>query len=122
MVARVVAARCTNCPSNGSWVYALLASLTSSFQSGAGPWGSLVMDKAGNLYGTMREGGIYTQGTVFKLTPYNGGWTYTSLHDFTCPSGCGPYGSVVFDADGNLYGTASGGGSDGYGVVWEITP
>jgi hypothetical protein len=41
------------------------------------------MDKAGNLYGTTGDGGIYFSGSVFKLTPSNGGWTYTSLHDST---------------------------------------
>jgi uncharacterized repeat protein (TIGR03803 family) len=81
------------------------------------------MDKAGNLYGTMREGGVYGSGTVFKLTPSNNGWAYTSLHDFYCSTdGCAPYGSVAFDSDGNIYGTASGGGKYEYGTVWEIKP
>jgi uncharacterized repeat protein (TIGR03803 family) len=64
---------------------------------------------------------------VFKLSPGNGGWTYTSLHDF-CPGGppCGdgytPSGNLAVDSAGNLYGTAANGGSYGGGVVWEITP
>jgi uncharacterized repeat protein (TIGR03803 family) len=109
-------------PSNGNWNFALLASLVSD-QQDAGSSGSLVMDKAGNLYGTTYGGGVYGDGTVFKLTPSNGGWTYTSLHDFYCATdGCGPYSTVVFDADGNIYGTASLGGTDHAGTVWEITP
>ena len=60
---------------------------------------------------------------MFKLTPSNGGWTYTSLHDFTNGSdGSYPYSNLVFDARGNLYGTASAGGANGLGVVFKIAP
>ena len=61
-------------------------------------------------------------------TPSNGSWIFTSLHDFTGGSDGGyPYSNLVFDASGNLYGTASQGGtsancSGGCGVVFEITP
>ena len=80
------------------------------------------MDKDGNIYGTTLRGGANNQGTVFKLTNSNGLWTQTILHDFTGASdGGAPYGNVVMDSKGNLYGTASTGGQ-GYGVVWEITP
>jgi len=107
---------------NGYWNFTLLATLVSTQQSG-GSWSSLVMDKAGNLYGTSRAGGLYDEGTVFKLTPSNGGWTFSIVHSFYCATdGCGPYGSVVFDADGNMYGTTGGGGPSYAGTVWEITP
>jgi uncharacterized repeat protein (TIGR03803 family) len=88
-----------------------------------GPYGGLTMDAAGNLYGTTASGGANGYGSVFKLTPFDGGWNYTSLHDFTGPDGCQPKGKVVLDANGNLYGTTSlCGGTNGYGNVWEITP
>jgi len=88
-----------------------------------GPRDNLGMDAAGNLYGTTRCEGAYNFGNVFKLTPSDNGWTYTSLHDFTGGSdGANPYSNVVFDTSGNLYGTAYAGGSQGLGVVWEITP
>ncbi len=81
------------------------------------------MDGAGNLYGTTGCDGLYESGNVFKLTPSKGGWTYTSLHDFTGGSdGGSPFSNVIFDAVGNLYGTAYAGGSHGVGVVWEIMP
>jgi uncharacterized repeat protein (TIGR03803 family) len=106
-------------PSNGNWTFNLLYSLT----GGDGPWGSLVMDAAGNLYGATNEEGAYGVGTVFKLTPSGGGWTYTDLYDFTGGNdGEYPICSVILDANGNIYGTAAGGGAYGYGVVWEITP
>jgi uncharacterized repeat protein (TIGR03803 family) len=88
-----------------------------------GPWGTLVMDGAGNLYGTTRCGGGQEAGDVFELTYSGGAWTYDELYDFTGGNDGGePYGSVALDANGNLYGTASAGGSEGFGVVWEFTP
>src|SRR5208282_218554 len=76
-----------------------------------------------NLYGTTVCDGANNAGSVFKLTPSGNSWTYTSLHDFTGGSDGGkPYCNVVLDANGNLYGTASVGGTQGVGVVWEITP
>ncbi len=90
---------------------------------GYGPSNSLTLGSDGGLYGTAQGDGQYGQGTVFKLTYANGTWTYTSLHDFTGRDDGGtPFSRVAFDADGNLYGTASMGGSFGYGVVWKITP
>ena len=67
---------------------------------------------------------MYGEGNVWELTPLGGGnWVYTSLYDFMGGSdGADPVSTVVFDANGHLYGTASGGGTTGNGVVWEITP
>jgi uncharacterized repeat protein (TIGR03803 family) len=116
----------------GNWTYHLLYSLpyNSTFDfSLYGPTGSLTMDSAGNLYGTTVLDGAFGGGNVFKLTPSNGGWTYTSLHDFLGNSdGNQPFGNVILDNNGNIFGTASQGGSTGEceqfgcGVVWEITP
>ena len=111
-------------PANVGWTFKTLYSFSGN---GGGPSDKLVMDAAGNLYGTTYIDGAYGYGTVFKLTPSNGGWTYTSLHDFTGGSdGANPISSLVFDANGNLYGTASQGGTGncpgGCGVVFEITP
>ncbi len=109
-------------PSDGGWAFNALYTFTQSF--GGGPGGNLVMDSAGNLYGTTigdSEDQIY--GNVFKLTPSNGGWTYTDLYDFAGGSdGSYPYSNIVIDSAGNLYGTALTGGANGYGVVWELTP
>ena len=52
-----------------------------------------------------------------------GTWTYTSLYDFKGGSdGAHPYTNIVFDSSGNLYGATFGGGANGYGVVFQITP
>ncbi len=111
---------------NGIWTYnTIFASFPDCSQGGCGPQGKLLMDAAGNLYGTTEGGGAYGYGTVFKLTRSNSRWTYTSLHDFTGRSDSGgayPFGGVVRDANGNLYGTTDEGGTNDQGVVFEITP
>jgi uncharacterized repeat protein (TIGR03803 family) len=85
------------------------------------------MDAAGDLYGTTNEGGVSNFGAVFKLTPSENGWTYTSLYDFCpsggpCPDGSFPLSTVVFDSEGNLYGTTSNGGMYDGGTAWKIIP
>lgn len=99
------------------------------------PIGGVVMDGAGNLYGTTYNGGIYdaanTGGTVFELSPTaGGGWTETILHNFSENNvdGFWPCSSLTLDSAGNLYGTASAGGSKVnspvylYGVAFELSP
>jgi uncharacterized repeat protein (TIGR03803 family) len=112
-------------PPGGIRTFSVLYSFicSSGCVNGPGPQASLFMDPAGNLYGTTSQDGTHGYGSVFKLTPGAVGWTYTSLHDFTGGSDGGyPYSNVVLGANGNLYGTASQGGTQGYGVVWEIMP
>ncbi len=91
---------------------------------GADPGAGLVMDPAGNLYGTTVFGGADPgyAGTVFKLTPgAKNKWTHTLLYSFTGGADGGQiYSGVVLDSAGNLYGTAAGGGNGG--VVYEVTP
>ena len=102
-----------------------------SFSGGSDPkfpYAGLIFDKAGNLYGTTEFGGANNQGTVFEITPNsNGSWTETVLYSFTGSTDGGqPYGSLVLDAAGNLYGTTNFGGSSncnlGCGTVFELTP
>jgi len=113
-------------PSQGNWTFNLLYSFAGSGVEG--PVANLILDAAGNLYGTSYVAGPYGFGAVFKLTHSGSGWTYTSLHDFTGGSdGEGPLGQLIFDSNGNLYGTTGLGGnlscgSSGCGVVFEITP
>ncbi len=117
-------------PSGDSWIYTLIYSFSHSGTAvDCGPWASLVMDTAGNLYGTTYCDGAFGYGNVFELSPFNGGWTYTDLYDFCalgppCSDGGNPISVVTLDRSGNgtLYGTASTGGSQGVGVVWKLTP
>ncbi len=101
--------------------FTLLHSFTGGSSDGAYPYyGHLAMDKAGNLYGVTWGGGVYGYGVLYELT---GSGTFTVLHSFNNSSsdGCYPYGSVLLDKAGNLYGTTSGCGSYYYGTVWKFS-
>jgi uncharacterized repeat protein (TIGR03803 family) len=91
-----------------------------SFQGtdGAYPYAGVILDSAGNLYGTTAEGGANGGGTVFKLTPKG---TLTVLHSFDFTDGAYPLGGLVMDAAGNLYGTTSEYGAGGAGTVFKLT-
>ncbi len=85
---------------------------------GATPLAGLVLDAAGNMYGTTFQGGISNQGTVFKLDSTG---TETVLYSFTgSPDGAYPEGDLVLDAAGNLLGTTSEGGTSGVGTVFKL--
>jgi uncharacterized repeat protein (TIGR03803 family) len=112
----------------GAWTENVLRSFGTG-KDGYGPYGSLVLDAAGSLYGTTSEGGYYHHpgcglgcGTVFQLTPgANGTWAFKVLHIFGNGSdGRNPDAGLVLDAAGNLYGTTANGGSDGYGTIFEL--
>jgi len=97
--------------SRGVWKETVLYSFAGGADGGY-PNGPLVMDEAGNLYGTALQGGTQNYGVVFELSPSGGTWVENVLHNFTRLSDGGlPFGGVVFDAAGNLYGTASTGGT-----------
>src|SRR5271168_2950264 len=91
---------------------------------GSYPDGSLTADAAGNLYGTTQIGGAFGWGTVFELSPTpEGKWRFSLLYTFTGGAdGGNPLGNLVFDANGNAYATASSGGADGFGVIFELSP
>ena len=108
-------------PNSGGWLFSTLYAFGSG-DEGCSPQDALVMDGAGSLYGTLLEGGEYLWGAVFKLSQSNNGWTYISLYDFEGDDGEFPASRPIFDASGNLYGTAQFGGANGGGVVFEITP
>lgn len=111
-------------PSGGSWTESILYTFSGG-RDGENPFSGLIFDGAGNLYGTTAAGGLYGYGTVFKLTYQAGtGWTQSTLYTFSAENdgGGGPEGALVFDQSGNLYGTTLGGGANGSGTVFELTP
>jgi uncharacterized repeat protein (TIGR03803 family) len=104
-------------PSNGSWTIAHVVVINGG-PDGAGPVDSLVMDAAGNLYGTMVSTGNPPTGAIFEVST---DWTMTYLYRWS-QGGAEAYGSPIFDANGNLYGTNFFAGQNNDGVVWKITP
>ena len=96
---------------------------------GAVPYAGLILDSAGNLYGTAANGGLTDHcsqgcGVAFELTRNpDGTWLESILHSFTgLEDGSIPVGALVSDSAGNLYGTTAYGGTYGAGIVFELTP
>jgi uncharacterized repeat protein (TIGR03803 family) len=109
----------------GKWTQTVLHNFNGAPYDGNDP-DALVIDPAGNLYGTTFYGGASGLGTLFKLTPHaNGRWTETLLYSFCSVSGCKdgetPGNGLVWDREGNLYGT-TGEGTNSYGTVFKFTP
>ena len=107
----------------GGWSETVIYSFTGGLDGGA-PETPVILDAAGNVYGTAVLGGSSGQGVAFELAPTSGGgWHETVLHSFTGGiDGSGPGSSLVFDVAGNLYGTAEEGGSGGGGTIFELSP
>jgi uncharacterized repeat protein (TIGR03803 family) len=109
-------------PNNGTWTENILHSFGQG-TDGQYPQAGLIFDAAGNLYGTTGRGGAFGYGTVFELVPANGAWTVKVLHSFgDIKYGRRPWGGLVFDAKGNLYGTTQYGGMNGFGTAFELIP
>lgn len=113
-------------PKHGAtaWTQTTLYSFTGS-KDGANPQAALMMDAKGDLYGTTYAGGLSGQGVVFHLVHHkkHGTWTYHKVWSFTGGNDGGvPTGSLTMDNAGNLYGTASQGGTGVVGVVFELSP
>jgi uncharacterized repeat protein (TIGR03803 family) len=127
---------------DGTWTYSVIHIFVDS-ADGVQPTGPLILDGAGNLYGTAQYGGLggcagqYGTGcgVVFKLAPNTDGtWTYSLLHRFTGADGDEPRGGLIFDATGNPYGAATCGGlggstsygepcgGSGNGTVFKLAP
>ena len=112
-------------PHSGKWSESVLYSFQNGASEGVGLNGHLMLDAAGDVYGTAFYGGAYFTGIVFELMTGNSGWTESDIYTF-CTHGCsdgeGPGSGVILDKSGNLYGTADEGGTDGAGVIFELTP
>jgi uncharacterized repeat protein (TIGR03803 family) len=107
----------------GGWTKTVIYTFPGFTHDGVNPSSEITFDSQGNLYGTS-GGGTSSYGTVFQLTPPNGGgsWKETVLHNFTGGSdGGSPGGTVVVGANGALYGTASYSGVvNASGVVFQL--
>lgn len=100
----------------------VLYSFGSGRSDGQNPGAGLVMDSAGNLYGTTEIGGAYGAGTVFELSAAG---AETVLHSFLAlglgSDGQNPQAPLVMDGAGNLYGTTPNGGAGMAGTVFKLS-
>jgi uncharacterized repeat protein (TIGR03803 family) len=116
----------------GPWTEVVLHSFT--YVDGAYPVSNVIFDATGNLYGTTPDGPGFACneggcGTVYRLTPNSdGSWIETMIYNFAGgPDGVEPVAGLIFDGDGNLYGTTQYGGDlescyKGCGTVFQLTP
>jgi uncharacterized repeat protein (TIGR03803 family) len=108
-----------------AWTYKVISSFCGGEKcpEGDGPWAPLTMDTAGNLYGTTSGPG---PGAVFKIDISGRKPKLNALYTFcrkaNCVDGSSPFAGVILDVAGNLYGTAYGGGKNGQGVVYKLSP
>ena len=117
-------------PGLSGWTETILYSFPASISGpdGDNPVGGVVMDGAGNLYGSTAAGGVNGGGAVFELERLdNGGYKETLIHSFNIIDGYEPTTGLAIDRSGNLYGTTSAGGDTavcyivGCGVVFKLT-
>jgi uncharacterized repeat protein (TIGR03803 family) len=114
-------------PSGTSWTEKVIYSFGAVNGDGIAAKGSLIFDSKGNLYGVTANGGTGTCvlgcGTVYELSLSGGVWTEKVLYSFQndASDGANPLReNLVFDAEGNLYGTTNAGGASGFGTVFEL--
>jgi uncharacterized repeat protein (TIGR03803 family) len=108
----------------GAWAERQLHVFTDG-SDGANPNGGLILDANRALYGTGEGGANRGQGIVFRLKGKSGGrWEDTTIYDFPSNdlNGSSPLAGLILDAKGNLWGTASAGGTDGDGTVFKLRP
>jgi uncharacterized repeat protein (TIGR03803 family) len=108
--------------SGGSWTQTVIHAFTGG-DDGSGPGARVTVDSDGNVYGMTPTGGTYGVGTIYKIHPQGGSWTFQVIHAFTGGAD-GSSGSAgrMFLSNRRLYGAATTGGAYGSGVVFELTP
>ena len=117
-------------PSSNGWTFNALYTFPGGNQAGP-PYAGVVFDSHGNLWGTTNAGGLdqcgglplnETCGILFQLTPSGSGWTENTVKQFDLPVGGNPYGNLIVDPSGNIYGTNSTNGPNGGGSVYQLNP
>jgi uncharacterized repeat protein (TIGR03803 family) len=112
----------------GKWVEILIYQFGSKTGDGGFPASQMLLDSAGNLFGTTALGGAHQGGTVFKLVPNGRNSQLETLYSFcaqsSCADGSGPSGDIAMDPGGNIYGITSYGGDPDQqgGVVYGLNP
>lgn len=118
-------------PSASGWIETILYNFQGLTDGGA-PYSGVVMDHSGNLYGATALGGSGGGGTIYELSPSDGGWNFTALYSFSgsgtgpsgqCPICTGPLASLTLGvAEGELalFGTTYNDGANGHGMAFEM--
>jgi len=110
-------------PNNGQWKQTVIHAFTGGTDGAIGSLGLLRLDAAGNLYGVTELGGDYGAGVVYKLSSAGGMWKQSTLYQFQgLPDAGFPYGGLIADAAGRMYGTTYFGGTSGQGAIFELGP
>jgi hypothetical protein len=105
-------------PSRTGWTYNVLYTFQGGNDGGA-PVAALIFDKSGNLYGATEFYGANGGGTVFELSPSQGGWTFDVLASMS--GNTGPVVALTVDLSGTIYGTNYRDGADDYGSVFKLS-
>jgi uncharacterized repeat protein (TIGR03803 family) len=108
----------------GAWHKKTIHNFTGGKDGATGSMGDLIFDAAGNIYGVAEQGGANGLGTIYRLSPMpTGRWVLTTLYAFKgMPDGANPYGGLIWDKAGNLYGTTYYGGTVGMGTTFQLSP
>jgi uncharacterized repeat protein (TIGR03803 family) len=106
--------------SDGSWAETVLHNYGSTATDGDLPWGGLISDAAGNLYGVTSQGGSSDAGTIFQLVSKPGGGATEKILVSSDEGSLS--GNLIFDSSGNLYGVTAIGGAYDKGTVYELSP
>src|SRR5260221_6067942 len=122
---QVIATLIVLCAACAAWSQQTIYTFPSNWLGGANPGGGLIRDAAGNLYGTTRDGGASSNGTVFRLSLQGGVCKETVLYSFkgyNYKDGSLPVATLVFDKAGNLYGTTGNVGTADAGTAFQLSP
>jgi len=108
-------------PSGSKWTETILWNLTGQ-EDGGNPYSGVILDSAGNIFGTTLDGGSNNGGAVFELTHSGHAWTET-LHDFYgSTSGVFPQAGLIREKSGKLIGATAAGGTRDGGTVYSLSP
>jgi uncharacterized repeat protein (TIGR03803 family) len=109
---------------NKTWKLKVVHTFTGGDDGAGGSAGRLIFDGRGNIYGVTTSGGAFGSGTAFQVSSLSPGkWKLQTLYAFKGQPDAGfPYGGLIFDAAGNLYGTTYYDGKNDIGAVYELSP
>jgi len=106
---------------SGGWSLKVIHAFTGGADGATGSAGRMIL-RNGHLYGAATTGGTFGSGVVFELTPREGQWDFKTIYSFKGQAdGSFPYGALLFDASGNIFGTTYYGGANNIGSVYELS-